>query len=315
MFLKKFVSSSAIIGWFIAAFLMTNNPLAQAAQSIYYDSTNGNVCGTVISGTSIYANKVIATASVTVNTINVTIGGGSQTNFSTSRYYIMANNPTGGSSSNGAPSTVLATFTPDSISGTGNSTTAKYVGTYSFTSGSVYWVAAAQSAATFPMCYWSPASNALITMNSFIVDTSTSGTNSTWLRAYVTGGTNPIGANWTVPLPNNGTFMFTLENNSASSVATVVTTQSGLGTATFRTITNLQATVDAQSKVTFYANDKVIAGCRNILSSAGTATCAWKPSLHGSYRIFARAVPISSSYTNGTSSYLTVGVGARTNTR
>lgn len=303
------------MGWLIAALSITSVPQANAAQTIFYDSTNGGTCGTSISGSSIYANKVIALNSVTVNTIKVLIGSGSTTNFLTSRYYIMANNPTGGSSSNGAPSTVLATFTPDSISGSGTTTVAKFVGSYTVSAGTKYWIAAAQSAASFPMCFFSASNSSQISMSSFSVDTSTSGTNTAWLRAYVTGGTNPTSASWTVAIPDATTFQFTLENNTASPVVAALATQSGSLKTDFRTVTQLTVNVDTQSKVTYYANEKVIAGCRNVLSSAGTATCNWKPSVHGSYRIYAYANPISSSYTPTTTSVINIGVGSRTNTR
>jgi hypothetical protein len=254
-------------------------------------------------------------SSVAVNTINVAVGGASTTNFAASRYYIMANNPTGGTSSNGAPSTVLATFTPDSISGSGLNTIAKYVGTYTFTAGTKYWVAAAQSAASFPMCFWSPSSNALLNMSAFAVDTSTSGNNTAWQRAYVTGGSNPVGASWTVSLPDATTFQFSLQNNSATPVAATLATQSGLLKTTFRTVTPLTVNVDTASKVTYYANGKAIAGCRNVLSSAGTATCNWSPSVHGSYRIYAYVNPVSTSYVATTTSTIDIGVEVRTNKR
>jgi hypothetical protein len=252
---------------------------------------------------------------VTINTIKVLIGSGSQTNFGTSRYYVMANNPTGGSSSNGAPSTVLATFTPDSISGSGLTTVAKYVGTYSVTAGTKYWIASAQNPAVFPMCYRSSTPIESIVMNAFTVDTSTPGFSSGWLRATVSGGTNPVGANWTVSAPDSTSFQFSLESNISTPVAATLGTQSGSLRADYRTVTPLTVSVDTQSRVTFYANGRVVPGCRNILSSGGTATCNWKPSIHGSFRIYAAANPVSSSYVASNTSTITVGVAARTNKR
>lgn len=303
------------MGWFIAALSITSVPQARAAATVFYDSTNGGVCSTVLSSASLYANKLIAINSVTINTINVLIGSGSQTNFSTSRYYVMADNPTGGSSSNGAPSTVLATFTPESISGSGSATVAKFVGTYSVNAGTKYWIVSAQNPSVFPMCYRSSTPMNSLVMNSFIVDTSTSNNNSGWLRATQSGGTNPIGASWTVSLPDATTFQFSLENNTSTPVTVALATQSGSLRADFRTITPLTVNVDSASRVTFYANGRVIAGCRNIMSSAGTATCNWKPSVHGSYRIYAAANPVSSSYIAANSPTISVGVAARTNKR
>jgi hypothetical protein len=303
------------MGWLIAALSITSVPQARAAATIHFDSTNGGVCTTVLSSASLYANKLVATSSVTINTINVLIGAGSQTNFTTSRYYVMADNPTGGSSSNGAPSTVLATFTPESISGSGSTTVAKFVGSYSVTAGSKYWIVSAQNPSVFPMCYrTSTPINSLI-MNAFTVDTSTPGFSSGWLRATVTGGTNPVGASWNVASPDSTSFQFSLENNTSTPVVATMATQSGSLRADFRTVTPLTVNVDTASRVTFYANGKVIAGCRKVLSSTGTATCNWKPSVHGVFQIYAAANPVSSSYIAANTPTISVGVVARTNKR
>lgn len=230
----------------------------------------------------------------------------------------MADNPTGGSPyATGAPSTVLATFTSDSISGSGATTVAKFVGSYTVTAGTKYWIVSAQNPSVFPMCYRGSVStnfNSLI-MNSFIVDTSTSNNNSAWSRATQTGGTNPIGASWTVSLPDATTFQFSLENNTSTPVTATLATQSGSLRTDFRTVTPLTVNVDSASRVTFYANGKAVAGCRNILSSAGTATCNWKPSVHGSYRIYAAANPVSTSYIAASTPTISVAVVARTNKR
>lgn len=315
MFLRKIAQRTALMGWLIAALSVTSVPQANAAQTVHFDSTNGGVCTSLLASASLYANKLVATSSVTINTINVLIGAGSQTNFSTSRYYVMADNPTGGSSSNGAPSTVLATFTPESISGSSSTTVAKFVGSYTVTAGTKYWIVSAQNPSVFPMCYRSSTPLNSMTMNAFTVDTSTPGFSSGWLRATVTGGTNPIGANWTVSAPDSTSFQFSLENNSSTPVVATLGTQSGSLRADFRTVTPLTVNVDTQSRVTFYANGKVIAGCRNILSSGGTATCNWKPSVHSSFRIYAAANPLSGSYVAANTSAISVGVVARTNKR
>lgn len=301
------------MGWLIAALSITSVPQAKAAATVHFDSSNGGSCTNLLTSASLYANKLVAISSVTINTINVNIGSGSQSNFSTSRYYVMADNPTGGSSSNGAPSTVLSTFTPDSISGSGSATVAKYVGSYSVTAGTKYWIVAGQNAATFPMCYRSNTPLNSLNLSAFDVDTITG--YSGWLRAYISNATNPVGANWTVALPDALTFQFSLENNVSTPVVATIATQSGSLRADFRTVTPLTVNVDSQSRVTFFANGKTIAGCRNILSSAGSATCNWKPSVHGPYRIYAAASPLSNSYIAANSPTISVSVVARTNRR
>ena len=151
-------------------------------------------------------------------------------------------------------------------------------------------------------------------MSAFRVDTSTSGSNTAWLRVSSTN-TSPSGTGWT-SFPATGTaFQFSLEDNVVTPVTATLGTQSGTLRTDFRTVTPLTVNVDTNSRVTFYANGRVIAGCRNILSSSGTATCNWKPSVRGSHRIYAAANPISNSYIAANTPTISVGVVARTNKR
>ena len=315
MFFRKVAKRTAFMGWLIAALSMTSVPQAQAAQTILYSAHGSTGCGTSSNSASIPAQKLIALSSGSINTINVLIGNGDQTSFSSSRYVILSDNPSTGSPVPGSPSTVLATFTPDSISGSGANTVAKYVGTYSFTSGTSYWLAPFQRTSIFPQCFWYANDNSLLTMNSFRVDTSTSSSNTAWRRAYSTSSTSPTGASWFTPMHDGLVWQFSLENNTSTPVTATVGTQSGSLRADYRTVTPLTVNVDAQSRVTFYANGRVVPGCRNILSSGGTATCNWKPSVHGSFKIYAAANPVSSSYVASNTSTITVGVAARTNKR
>ena len=68
------------------------------------------------------------------------------------------------------------------------------------------------------------------------------------------------------------------------------------GTPTYRNSTVITATTNTASKVTFYANDKRISGCIGITTSANTATCSWKPALHGSIALSLQVTPIDSNY-------------------
>lgn len=315
MFFRILAKRTALMGWFIAAISMTTVPQAQAAQNTYFSSLGSSGCANAYASSYLNASKLIALRNVTVNTINTYIGSGTQTGFSSSRYYIMSHNPTGGSLSNGAPSAVLATFTPDSISGSGASTTAKYVGSYALTAGTSYWIVPAQNAAAFPYCFWYANDVSLLNMDAFRVDTSVSLSNTAWQRANKNGGTNPVGSSWTVSMPDGLVWQFSLEYNTATPVTASLATQSGSSTASYRTVTPLQVSVDTASKVTYYANGKVISGCRNVLSSSGVATCNWKPSVHGSYRVYAIVNPISNSYVASTTSVISIGVAARTNNR
>ncbi len=84
---------------------------------------------------------------------------------------------------------------------------------------------------------------------------------------------------------------------------------SGLNVATYRTVTNIQATLTSDGRVRFFLNGKQIPGCISVLSSSSVSTCSWKPSRRGSTNISARVV-------GGTSTaQLSVGVVPRTNKR
>ena len=60
---------------------------------------------------------------------------------------------------------------------------------------------------------------------------------------------------------------------------------------TFSTVDTITATVPLNSRVTFYQNTKVIAGCKRVIPTGTTAICRWRPSLHGQ-------INLQVSYTN-----------------
>jgi hypothetical protein len=67
--------------------------------------------------------------------------------------------------------------------------------------------------------------------------------------------------------------------------------------ATFRTNSQIVATVNVAGKVTFFAKGKVIPGCKRVStvsSSTITATCNWRPSQRGDVTITASLSPTSS---------------------
>ena len=72
-------------------------------------------------------------------------------------------------------------------------------------------------------------------------------------------------------------------------------------TPVFRAATNIVATANINGRVTFYANGKVISGCKNKLTSSKTVTCVWKPSVHGRNTISATIT--SSTYAGYSGSF------------
>jgi hypothetical protein len=95
-----------------------------------------------------------------------------------------------------------------------------------------------------------------------------------------------------------------------------VTLAAGGSTATYRSTTTIRAAVNSNGPVTFYANRKYIPGCKAVQSSAGVATCQWKPSLHGVVKLTARVVPTdSANYLPKLSNDFEVRTVTRTNRR
>jgi len=310
MFIRKLAERTGLMGLLIAAFAVTSVPNAHAAADVYFDSI-GSGCANTWAPNQLDALKIIASQNVTVNTLKVAVGASLTPNFASSRFYIYSN-AAGGVA--GVPGTSLATFSPDSISGSGTNTVATYTGNFTSVAGTSYWITAGQKGNVFPYCYWYSSDATVFTMTAFNVDTSTSNNNGAWIRVTSTSS-SPSGASWS-GFPATGlAVQFTLGYFTVQPVLATIGTQSGSLKADYRTVTPLTVNVDTNSKVTFYANGKVIAGCRNLLSSSGTATCNWKPSVHGSYRIHATANPVSNSYTPSTTSVINVGVAARTNKR
>ena len=313
MFFRKVAKRTAFMGWLIAALSITSVPQASAAQTVFYSAQGLYGCDATYQSNYLQASKIITTRSLTFNTIRVIVGGSPTTNFAASRYYVMGHTATG--INGGNPSTnILATFTPDSISGSGVNTAAIYVGSFTAVGGTAYWIVPAQQASSFPQCYRSPFIFSEFVLNGFIVDTSTSGSNNSWVRRSSTSS-NPTSASWSDSPATQLAWQFSLENSTSEPVIASLSTQSGSLRADYRTVTPLTVSVDTQSRVTFYANGRIVPGCRNVLSSGGTATCNWRPSVHGSFRIYAAANPVSSSYVASNTSTITVGVAARTNKR
>jgi hypothetical protein len=69
----------------------------------------------------------------------------------------------------------------------------------------------------------------------------------------------------------------------------------------FRASTNIVATANIDGRVTFFANGKVIPGCKNRSTSSKTVTCVWRPSVHGRNSISATIT--SSTFASYTGSF------------
>jgi hypothetical protein len=299
---------SGLLSWLIALLVISNIPNSYAAPEILFNNPGASGCPTPYSSSGVGAQRFIARSSVTISSIEAYIGNGVQTNYSSARFFIMSNN-----SSSDVPLAIVETFTPSTISGTGAYTLGKFNGSYTASIGSKFWIVPGQAGTTFPWCYQMGASAATFTQNGMTVDTSTGLSNTNYRRAYLASGTVASGT-WTSVNDGLGWQLVVNGNLNPSIVSVQLALQGGGSVATFNTATSLVSNVDQPSKVSFLANGKYIAGCKNKLSSGGTATCSWNPSIHGAVQLTARAVPIDVNY-SAASAILSVGVIPRSNRR
>lgn len=151
----------------------------------------------------------------------------------------------------------------------------------------------------------------------------------TGLEANAFGTTSPSSsAGWQM-VTSSGSFIVTSSGNSfqyssypifrlvVSTPTTIELTLSG-GTkqVIYRTNATIQANVNSNGPVTFFANGKKIPRCIKVVSSAGVATCTWKASSHAQISLTARVIPSdSANYAPKTSEPLLVHARKRTGTR
>jgi len=71
-----------------------------------------------------------------------------------------------------------------------------------------------------------------------------------------------------------------LTGNATTGVATISGVSLNTATPIYRTPSTLTASVNAVGRATFYAQGKVIPGCKNLPTTISTVTCTWTPSFH-----------------------------------
>jgi hypothetical protein len=86
-------------------------------------------------------------------------------------------------------------------------------------------------------------------------------------------------------------------------------------TATYRAVTTIRATVSTAGRVDFFHEGKIIANCRNVLTSSNTANCSWKPSKHAFVTLTVRLKPSGSGFLNSSSDPLRLFVIKRSGSR
>jgi hypothetical protein len=299
----KFKRFPSVLFLFLMPQILIPSPTSAAGNVVF--SALGVTC-TQHTGSNIYGHRYIAGTNGQISAINALLPVGAvsnstfQTNFPNARYLVMADN------GNLGPVTTLATFTADTMTGVN----ARFVGSYSITAGTKFWIVPAQVANNFPDCYAYPGNipSASVTLtNGWRLDTTTA---SSW---YSTTGANTA----SLGSANSGTILFaiSIELTPPSPASVNVSLQSGGTGATYRAITTIKASASTDGKVTFYQAGKVIAGCRNVLTVSSVATCSWRPSIHGGASLTAKIIPTDSSIPQGVSPVFTAGVSTRVNKR
>jgi hypothetical protein len=121
----------------------------------------------------------------------------------------------------------------------------------------------------------------------------------------------------------------TATNAQGSTVETSTATQmiqgvpnlslsSGLPVATYRTVRNLTLTPGSLGKVTFFNNDKRIAGCIGLVASAANSysvTCPWKASKIGTNTVKASFTSDDAGYVGGTTTITSITIQRRSTAR
>jgi len=95
-----------------------------------------------------------------------------------------------------------------------------------------------------------------------------------------------------------------------------ISLNAGGNSSIYRTTTTIKATVNSNGPVAFYANGKVIPGCKKVQSVSLIALCSWKPSIHAGSSLTARVTPTdSANYSPKTSLPFFVGTDKRVSKR
>jgi hypothetical protein len=296
--LRRRFTASPLIAFYLSIFMVAPQYPAQAAPTYAFSSLSSRGCVTAYSGTP-YGSRYVVYRNSSISGLTIQIGTGATTNFGTSKYYIRTDN-------SGTPGTVLATFSPLNVT----AGLARYSGSYSATSGTKFWITPGQTFSTFPGCYGQPLlASDLTNDGSMNVDSTTGLTG-----VYYTQSSDGT-ATWGTGVASNFLFQLGIEIGGDTSTVTISSVSPNDSPLIYNKPYTLTATLSTPGKTTFYAMGKTIPGCKNILWATTTATCSWKPAIHGSVAIYATLKPTDSSLSASVSPTLTYGVSKRANTR
>jgi hypothetical protein len=94
-----------------------------------------------------------------------------------------------------------------------------------------------------------------------------------------------------------------------------VATLSFTATPVYRSATTITATANVESRITFLANGKRIAGCIKVATITLVATCNWKPSTRNFVTISIQIAPTDNNYTSSSAAAAPVNTANRTGKR
>jgi hypothetical protein len=280
--------------------LTTQLNSAQAATTLI-DGLTGTLCDvTNYPVTLNYSVAFTPGSTSTITSIQVAVS----TTHLTYNDTVTINASTGSGNSIDVTSSVLASFAFSSISGpytgTNNYMIETFVGSFTPVSGTTYWLTFKGTGAGY-VCLGS-------TSNTFAESWNWNKNGSNYFWSWV--GRN---GNFQTPYHLNAKLIGT-----PSSTLSTIALSIGSNRAVYNSPTSITATLGvsgSDGKVTFKANQKKIPGCISIPSTSLTATCNWKPKIHGSVQISATLFPSNSNYLQSTSTDLNVLVGPRTTLR
>ena len=86
--------------------------------------------------------------------------------------------------------------------------------------------------------------------------------------------------------------------------------------ATYRSISQLKAVTATPGTVSFFANGKIIPGCKKVPAVSNIAYCNWRPSVHGAVRLSATTYPTdTANYSTVSTTNHSIGVTTRSGNR
>lgn len=253
---------------------LLGNQYAQGADTKILNSENS--CYTGWGSSSVLwegpASRFTAARAVTLTkatlTYSVTSGSNSPTNASTQRLAIWSNNGS-------LPGTLVGRMSYASYSGN----QVFFTGNVSIPSAGTYWLQILSGFSGY-FCVVSTQDN--------------SGSEAGWSTqagiAYGTAGSGETATSFALfGSPQNAySFSYSLYTAGPESVsiaaADTLNAQKGL-------VDTLTATTSTSGRVTFFSNSKKIPGCINLVVSATTRTCLWRPAVTGSAQVFVQFLP------------------------